>query len=82
MTTPTLSETRPMTTTDPTETIRMSSPNGMACPQCGGTSWRVWMTRPRPGRVDRIRRCQGCRFQVRTSERVTGRDPNQKRAAG
>jgi transcription elongation factor Elf1 len=53
-------------------------PNGMACPQCGHTVLRQWMTRPRPGRLDRVRRCVRCGCQTRTSERVTGRVPDRK----
>jgi hypothetical protein len=41
---------------------------GIKCPRCGGTQWRVVVTRQSAGKTLRVRTCRGCLLRVRTRE--------------
>jgi hypothetical protein len=43
---------------------------GIACPDCGCTWWRVYYTRQRRNRIIRQRECQHCGRRVMTTERL------------
>ncbi len=54
----------------PTADNDTPAPNGLPCPHCGRTAWRVLITRRGRNKVMRIRRCQGCGQTVRTAEKL------------
>ena len=43
-------------------------PDGIVCPRCKGTKWKVWMTRTMVSRTVRVRDCSSCFLRVRTRE--------------
>ncbi len=41
---------------------------GIPCPKCGGTSSKVWKTRPKEWIIRRVRRCAACGYSFSTTE--------------
>lgn len=62
---------QPQTLSQMAEDAARSDRGGIVCPQCHGTLFRVYYTRPQPDKILRRKICMHCRHMITTVEKAS-----------